>query len=164
MRVFLDTNVLVSALATRGICADVLQVVVAEHTLIVSETVLGEFRRVLRDKLAVPVATVESAEAFLRRQGLVIERAPALGIEVRDPDDVAVLEQAIAGEADMLVTGDRDLLEIDGDIPIRIVSPRGLWQALRSEIGRRVTRLHPTSRSGHRAGMPQTRQNRPADR
>jgi len=62
----------------------------------------------------------------------VIERAQALGIEVRDPDDVAVLEQAIAGEADMLVTGDRDFLEIDEGIPVRIVSPRGLWEALRS--------------------------------
>lgn len=132
MRIFLDTNVLVSAMATRGICADVLRVVMADHALIVSETVLGELRRVLRDKLDVPLATVESAEVFLRRQGVVIDRAPALGIEVRDPDDVAVLEQAIAGEADMLVTGDRDLLEIDEDIPIRIVSPRGLWEALRS--------------------------------
>lgn len=132
MRVFLDTNVLVSALAARGICADVLQVVVADHTLIVSETVLGELRRVLRGKLGVPLATVESADVFLRRQGVVIERAPALGIEVRDPDDVAVLEQAIAGQADMLVTGDRNLLWIDAGIPIRIVSPRGLWEALRS--------------------------------
>lgn len=132
MRVFLDTNVLVSALATRGICADVLQVVIAEHTLIVSETVLGELRRVLRDKLDVPIATAESADVFLRRQGVVIERAPVLGIEVRDPDDVAVLEQAIAGGAEMLVTGNRDLLEINEDIPVRLVSPRGLWEALRS--------------------------------
>ncbi len=132
MRVFLDTNVLVSALATRGICADVLQVVLADHALIVGETVLGELRRVLREKLNVPLATVESVEAFLRRQGVLVERAPALGIEVRDPDDVAVLEQAIAGEADMLVTGDRDLLEINEDITVRIVSPRGLWEALRS--------------------------------
>ena len=132
MRIFLDTNVLVSALATRGICADVLQVILADHALIVGETVLGELRRVLRDKLDVPLATVESAEVFLRRQGVLVERAAALGIEVRDPDDVAVLEQAIAGEADMLVTGDRDLLEINEDITVRIVSPRGLWEALRS--------------------------------
>ena len=132
MRVFLDTNVLVSALAARGICADVVRVVIADHTLVVSETVLGELRRVLCDKLGVPLATVESAEVFLRRHGIAIDRAPPLGIEVRDPDDVVVLEQAIAGEAGMLVTGDRDLLEIDEDIPIGIVSARGLWEALRS--------------------------------
>ncbi len=132
MRICLDTNVLVSALAARGICADVVRVVIADHTLVVSETVLGELRRVLRDKLGVPLATVESAEVFLRRHGIVIDRAPPLGIELCDPDEVAVLGPAIAGKADMLVTGDRNLLEIEEDIPIRIVSPRGLWEALRS--------------------------------
>lgn len=132
MRVFLDTNVLVSALATRGICADVLRVVTVDHTLVVSETVLCELRRVLRDKLGVPPATVQSAEAFLRRHGIVIEQAPPLGIAVRDCDDVPVLEEAVAGRADVLVTGDCDLHEVACNAPIRIVSPRGLWEALRS--------------------------------
>ena len=119
-------------MATRGICADVLRVVIANHSLVVSETVLGELRRVLGDKLGVPCATVETAEPFLRRHGVVIDQAPALGIMVPDPDDVGVLEQAVAGQADVLVTGDRDLLEIAEEIPVRIVSPRGLWEAVTS--------------------------------
>lgn len=131
MRVFLDTNVLVSAMATRGICADVLRVVIADHALVVSETVLEELRRVLRRKLGVPPETVEAVEAFLRRHGKVIDRAPPLGIEIRDPCGVAVLEQAVAGQGVVLVTGDRDLLEIEQAVPIRIVSPRGLWEELR---------------------------------
>jgi len=118
-------------MATRGICVDVLRVVIADHTFIVSETVLDELRRVLPKKLGVPVETVEAAEAFLRRHGTVIDRAPPLGIEIRDPCDVIVLEQAVAGQAAVLVTGDRDLLDIDHEVPIRIVSPRGLWEDLR---------------------------------
>ena len=118
-------------MATRGICADVLRVVIAGHALVVSETVLDELRRVLRRKLGVPAETVEAAEAFIRRHGSVIDRAPPLGIEIRDPCDVPVLEQAIAGQAAVLVTGDRDLLEIEQAVPIRIVSPRGLWEDLR---------------------------------
>lgn len=131
MRVFLDTNVLVSAMATRGICADVLRVVIADHVLVVSETVLDELCRVLRNKLGVPDATVEAAEVFLRRQGIVIGQAPSLGIAVRDCDDVAVLEEAVAGQASVLVTGDRDLLEVAGEAPVDIVTPRGLWESLR---------------------------------
>jgi len=131
LRVFLDTNVLVSAVATRGICADVLRVVIADHTLVVGETVLDELRRVLRRKLGVPPETVEAVEAFLRRHGTVIDRGRPLGTEIRDPCDVAVLEQAVAGQVAVLVTGDRDLLEIDHEVPIRIVSPRGLWKDLR---------------------------------
>ena len=59
MRVFLDTNVLVSAFATRGICADVLRVVLAEHTLITSEVVLRELPRVLRTRIGMPSRLVE---------------------------------------------------------------------------------------------------------
>ncbi len=42
MRVFLDTNVLVSAFAARGICADLLELVLLEHDLIIGRHVLGE--------------------------------------------------------------------------------------------------------------------------
>lgn len=131
MRVFLDTNILVSAMATRGICADVLRVDIADHVLVISETVLDELCRVLRDKLGVPDATVEAAEVFLRRQGIVIGQAQSLGIAVRDCDDVAVLEEAVAGQANVLVTGDRDLLEVAGEAPVDIVTPRGFWESLR---------------------------------
>ena len=51
MRVFLDTNVLVAAYATRGLCEDVFRVILAEHELVVSDTVLAEFERVLGQKL-----------------------------------------------------------------------------------------------------------------
>lgn len=131
MRVFLDTNVLVSALATRGICADVLRLVVAEHDLVVGETALGELRRVLGDKMGVPCATIDSTERFLREQGAVVGRGRPLGIELCDPDDVPVLEQAVTGQADVLVTGARDLLEVVGQVPIAITTPRGFWELLR---------------------------------
>ena len=42
MRVFVDTNVLVAAVATRGLCADVLRAVLASHELVVSQQVLAE--------------------------------------------------------------------------------------------------------------------------
>ena len=54
MRVFLDTNVLVSAFATRGLCADVLRHILAQHDLIVGEVVIAELRRVLRDRIKIP--------------------------------------------------------------------------------------------------------------
>ena len=74
---------------------------------------------------------MEAVEAFLRRHGTLVDRGPSLGIEIRDPCDVAALEQAVAGHAAVLVTGDRDLMEIEQAVPIRIVSPRGLWEDLR---------------------------------
>jgi predicted nucleic acid-binding protein len=68
VRVFLDTNVIVSALATRGLCADLVQIVLADHDLLVGETVIGEVRRVLSRKMRVPASTVAEVESFLRRE------------------------------------------------------------------------------------------------
>ncbi len=76
MKVFLDTNVLVSAVATRGLCADIFQAILANHDLVVGETVLTELRRVLRKKLRASRDTVEEMDGFLRREAIVIGEAP----------------------------------------------------------------------------------------
>ncbi|MBM3956880.1 MAG: putative toxin-antitoxin system toxin component, PIN family [Gemmatimonadetes bacterium] len=60
-------------------------------------------------------------------------RPPApSGIDVRDPDDRWVLASALAGRADVLVTGDKDLLALGTRSPLRIVDPRGFWTLLRA--------------------------------
>ena len=130
MRVFLDTNVLVSAFTTRGICCDIITLVLAEHQLVLGETVLAELSRVLKRKMRMPKVSVEEAEALLRREAVVISHGAEIGFSVRDPDDVTVLAEAIEGLADVLVTGDRDLLEIPDEPPIEILSPRGFWEKL----------------------------------
>ncbi len=133
MRVFLDTNVLVSAGATRGLCADVMHTCLAEHQLVGGGTVLSELRRVLERKLHLPPETVEELDSFLRRPAVVIEAAPPLSIHLRDPSDIPVLAEASAGEADVLVTGDGDLLDIGSEAPLPILSPRDFWEHLRSD-------------------------------
>ena len=45
---------------------------------------------------------------------------------------MAVLAEAIEGLADVVVTGDRDFLDIAGDLPIDVLSPRGFWEKLRN--------------------------------
>ena len=131
MRVSLDTNVLASAIATRGICADVLQVTLAEHQLVVGEKVLSELHRVLMRKFRATADLADETDEFLRREAEVIGTAPRLQVSVRDKDDLTVPEQAVAGSADVLVTGDRDLLELESEVPLRILSPRGFWDLLR---------------------------------
>ena len=130
MRVYLDTNVIVSALATRGLCADVLQLVLAEHDLVVGETMLGELPRVLRQKLGLPDEAIEETIAFLRRQASVVTTTAAVPIKGVDPADAAVVAEAAAGAVDLLVTGDQGLLTAPG-LPIKAVSPRELWDQLR---------------------------------
>lgn len=132
MRVFLDTNVLVSAFATRGLCADVLQVCLAEHQLVLGETVLAELRRVLQGKIGLPSLIIQEADVFFRREATVVSDAPPLSLAIRDKEDLPVLAEAIAGNADVLVTGDKDLLDLLSDPPLPILSPRAFWEELRS--------------------------------
>jgi putative PIN family toxin of toxin-antitoxin system len=131
VKVFLDTNVLVSAFATRGLCADILYAVLAEHQLLIGDAVLAEVRRILRQKVRLSPATIAEVEAMFRQQGLLVVNAPPFTIKIRDPDDLAILSEAVAGGADVLVTGDRDLLDIAAKAPLPIVTPRGFWELLR---------------------------------
>jgi len=132
VRVFLDTNVLVAAFATRGLCADVLRTVLAEHDLITGEVVLAELRDVLQQRINLPASSVADIVALLRAQEVVPKPNDPSDISVRDPDDRWILASAVAGRADVLVTGDHDLLALADQAPLPILSPRGLWDYLRS--------------------------------
>jgi uncharacterized protein len=134
VRVFLDTNVLVAALATRGLCADLLRAVLAEHALLSSATVVRELTRTLGDKIRVPGATVDEIAAFLRSSAVFPDTASdPPPVAIRGPDDAVILSEALVLRADVLVTGDKDLLEA-GEVPgIRILGPRGFWQLVRGE-------------------------------
>jgi putative PIN family toxin of toxin-antitoxin system len=133
VRVFLDTNVLVSAFATRGLSADVLRHVLAEHTLLTGEVVLRELRRALRQKLRLPSRVVDSIDRFLREYEVVPRPSAPADIVVRDPDDKWILASALVAKADVLVTGDRDLLVLGRRAPLRILDPRGFWNLVREE-------------------------------
>ncbi len=137
MKIALDTNVLVSAVATRGLCADIFNLVLVQHQLIVGVTVLAELRRVLREKMQVPDKAVRELDALIRREAIVVEHADSLDVTLRDETDLPVLAEAVSGGAEVLVTGDRDLFEITDLLPIRILSPRGLWEELRNDAAPR---------------------------
>ncbi len=134
MKVFLDTNVLVSAFVARGLCADLVRYVLAEHQLLTGEVNLVELRRTLRDKLGASAEQIEGVESQLRDQTIVPKPAARLAVRVRDTDDEWVLASAVASGADMLVTGDRALLAIAPASPVPVLTPREAWTQLR-EIG-----------------------------
>ena len=129
MRVFLDTNVLVSAFISRGLCADLLQYVIAYEELVVGEVVLRELRRVL-ERLGAPEQKISLAEQLLR-SCTVIEVPPhPHPMPLEDTDDRWVLASAIEGNADVLVTGDAHLIGVASQVKIAILSPRRFWESI----------------------------------
>lgn len=129
MKVFADTNFLVSAFATRGLSADVFQLILAEHQLMTGEFVLTELRRVLLKKLKVPRQVATNAEELLRRHHVEPVPEKPSKIQVRDEDDRWVLESALRAKAEVLVTGDKDLLDISENVSeLKMLTPRGFWE------------------------------------
>ncbi len=135
MRVFLDTNVLAAAFTTRGLCADVVRCVLAEHQLITGDVILGELHDVLAKRFQLPASTTKDILDLLRSQEVVAKPKKVASTPIRDPDDAWVLASAIEGRCDVLVTGDRDLLDIADAAPLPILSPRGFWELLRKQAG-----------------------------
>ena len=133
MRVFLDTNVLAAAFATRGVCADLVRYLLVEHEVISGDVVLEELRKVLARRFKLPTGTIEEILDLLRALEVVAKPEKPTSIPVRDADDAWVLASAIAGRADVLVTGDRDLLDIAESAPMPILSPRGFWELVRKK-------------------------------
>ena len=134
MKVFLDTNVLVSAFTTRGLSTDVVRLILTEHELLTGEVNLKELERVLHERMGVPTAQVGMVLQLLRDQTIIPRPKTPPDITVRDPDDLWVLASALAGEADALVTGDQDLLVLNGIVSLPILTPRGFWELVRGSV------------------------------
>jgi len=133
VRVFLDTNVLVSAFSARGLCADLLELVLLEHDLIVGGNVMRELSKALREKVRLPAArTTEIMEFVTGEAAAVVSDVSPTEVEV-DADDALVLGEALAARAKFFVTGDAALLKLDAVSTMRIASPRRFWETLQGQ-------------------------------
>jgi uncharacterized protein len=130
LKVFLDTNVLASGIATRGLCSELLESVIHDHELLTCQLVLRELDRVLTEKLRLPEAVVSGFLALLKAEGTVVESRKNPSIPIKDADDIPILACAIAVKADVFVTGDKELLDLRKIEDVAVVSPRQLWNQL----------------------------------
>ena len=130
-RVCLDSNVLVAAFASRGLCADLLAHVLSEEHLVVPDLVRSEVLWVLSEKLALSDEVLRSVTAVLDR----CEAAPETGadspIGLRDSGDERILADAIEAGVQLMVSGDKDLLSVAEDASIPILSPRAFMMLIR---------------------------------
>jgi uncharacterized protein len=129
MRVVLDTNVWLSGLLWGGVPDQVLQrVELGEFEAISSEEILDELLKTLqRPKLQKRLNQLElSADTVMMvvRLAVTIVRIERLEIpELRDPKDGMIIASAVAGNAEFIITGDRDLLVLSQFSGIPILSP-----------------------------------------
>lgn len=132
MRVFLDTNVLVSAFASRGLCADLYESLLGRHELVTGRNVLRELATALHDKIRLAPESCDERVRSVSDQAVQIVEIPDQVDCDAAADDLLVLGEAIAGAADVFVTGDAGLVELRAIGSMRIVTPRQFSEAVAS--------------------------------
>jgi len=115
VRIALDSSVLIAANISRaGVCAELLEDLLLHHELVTSEFILEELERKLLEKFSFPKREVSQVAAFLRRAALVVVPAN--------------MGTAVGGDCALLVSVDRDLLDMQRINEIPIIRPGEYWR------------------------------------
>ena len=125
-RVVFDTNVLVSRLLVpQSVPARAVHKTVAEDTILACDATLTDLANVLRRRKFDPYVTVSDRQEFLRLFGRITVLVPIVHIvqACRDPKDDTFLTLAVNGHAELIITGDLDLLALHPFRGIAIVTP-----------------------------------------
>jgi putative PIN family toxin of toxin-antitoxin system len=125
-KVVVDTNVLISAIITDGSCRQLLRLLVLnQKEIVVSDFILKELERFLRSKKfahqeRIPeiLARIKSLTTLVSLPKKKLKRIRRL----RDPKDQPVIQTALISEAELIITGDEDLLSLVKVDSIRIIS------------------------------------------
>ena len=116
MRILVDTNILLSAMWFKNSrVAKTLLYVAGNHELILCDRNVAEMRDVIKRKTPEVLADAEVFLAELSYELIPsVEKADKL---IRDPKDQPILNAAIVGGVDVILTGDKDFLSLDLEMP-----------------------------------------------
>ncbi len=129
MRILLDTNVLISAFISHGLCLDVMEHCAAEHQICISEFILGEFQEKLHNKFGFPMSYTQDAVGFLQKISLLADyKEKDIPNICKDKSDNHILAAAVFLKVDCIITGDDDLLSLEEYARIPILTPRAFWR------------------------------------
>lgn len=130
-RVVFDTNIYISALMFGGLPGALLELaLLRSFVLIASDALLDELDEKLRIKFGVSVAEADFLRAKLEDVAQVVRPRETLNAIADDSDDNRVLECAVAGSANLIVSGDRHLLKLSRYEGIASVPPRQFIDSL----------------------------------
>ena len=128
MRIVLDTNIYISAAITSGLSQEILGLAGKTNlfTLLTSEEVLEELKAKHLSKYDRSEIIAGIFIERIKKIAEIVEVSEKVEIIKRDPDDNKILECALAGKADLIVTTDQDLIKLKTFKGIGIIHPRTL--------------------------------------
>ena len=128
MKILLDANVIVSAFGTQGLCSEVFAYCLSEHEIVISDFIIEEIIKSLEKDFGVPPKKAKEHKKFLSSElKTVVPLSVSSGI-CRDPNDLKILGTAWADKVDVVVTGDKHLLELKEFKGAVILTVREFWE------------------------------------
>ena len=131
MNLIFDTNVLVAAFSTHGICNSLFEYAIENCTIVLSDYILDEVHNILTNKFKMPEKNANDIRLFLIDSCFISDYKIFSDQISRDKNDDTILGIIDKKRVDYLVTGDKDLLVLKKYNNIPIVSPRELWNIFR---------------------------------
>lgn len=130
MKVVFDTNVLMAAFISNGLCKDLFEFSLKELEMITSEYILSEMKKNLSQKFKFPAERINDIDQFIRHYSQIITPKPIKSKVCRDLTDLPILATAVSAKASVIVSGDDDLSVLKVYKNIAIISPRDFWTLL----------------------------------
>ena len=126
MKAVFDTNVLIAAFLTEGLCSGLMiRARKQAFSLVLCDDIISEFQGILRKKFKITPADVSEISAIVSEAAseIIHELSPVPNI-CRDPNDNMIIACAVDARAGYIVTGDEDLLILKKYKDIIILNPR----------------------------------------
>ena len=125
MRVVFDTNIFISALVIPGSLAEkaISRIIEGQDELVISPDIIKEVMSVLSSKFGREREALSHVAVILLELGELVRPAQQLTV-LRDEPDNRILECAVFGKADLIVTGDKEILRLKEYRRVKIASLR----------------------------------------
>ena len=124
MKIVFDTNVILSSFITQGLSYRVLDLCLDKHRLYISQWIIDEISGKLKRKFKIPDNEIKRVQEFISRAFVIINPDGEIPILCRDKDDNNILHLAKFIKADIIITGDKDLLDLKKFNKVKIINPR----------------------------------------
>lgn len=129
MNIVLDTNVLISAFIARGQCKDVYEYVSLNYSVFISAQIIEELTKNLHKKFHFSLTDTNAVVHLIKEHAQYIQHIQKLKQRLsRDKDDDGILALGVLTNADVIISGDRDLLDIKKFRNIEIIRPTDFWK------------------------------------
>lgn len=128
MIVVFDSGVWISALQFEGIPLVAVESALNKHRVAICDPILGEVRSTLEEKFGWTKQELDEILAFYHPSTFAVRIRGELRGICRDPKDDMILECAVVAKADLIVSGDKDLLVLKQHRGIRILNPRAFLE------------------------------------